>query len=187
MRKVWRVNEYLIQTERLRLRPYRGDDLDTLAAILGDPETMRFYPRPFTRDESAAWIERVWIERNRTRYETEGLGLWAIEIAETGEFIGNCGPTRQTVERTEEIELGWHIAKQHWNRGFATEAAAACRDRCFETLGIDRLIALVRPVNVPSARVAEKIGMRVEREAPFHDLLHRVYVLTPNDVASTGG
>ncbi len=68
----------------------------------------------------------------------------------------------------------------------ATEAAAACRDRCFDPLGLDRLIALVRPINTPSARVAEKIGMRVEREAQYHHFLHHVYVTTPND-AHRGG
>ena len=176
------MDPYVLETDRLRLRPYRAEDLDALAAILGDPEMMRFYSRPFTREESAAWIHR-----NKERYDQEGLGLLAMELKDTEEFVGNCGPTRQTVEGTQEIELGWHLAKHHWNKGLATEAAAACRDRCFDALGIDRLIALVRPVNTPSARVAEKIGMRIERGAQYHHLLHRVYVVTPNDVAPTAG
>src|SRR5919108_926452 len=103
------VDPYVLEPDRLRLRPYRAEDLDALAAILGDPEMMRFYSRPFTREESAAWIHR-----NKERYDQEGLGLLAMELKDTEEFVGNCGPTRQTVEGTQEIELGWHLAKHHW-------------------------------------------------------------------------
>lgn len=154
----------------MRIRPYTFDDLDDLHSILGDAETMRFYERPFTRDET-----RSWIERNIQRYEDERLGLWALELKATGEFVGNCGPVRQYVEGRDEIELGWHVDRRRQRQGLATEAALACRDYCHDELGITRLIALVRPVNVPSRRVAEKIGMTVERETFWGNFQHLVY------------
>lgn len=160
----------ILETERLRLRRYRPDDLDELAPILGDPETMRYYPHPYSEEESLAWINR-----NIDRYRADGFGLWVIEWKETGEFLGNCGPVRQIVDDRDEIELGWLVKKTHWGRGLASEAAAACRDHAFGVLGIDRLISMVRPENTASCRVAQKIGMAIEREVVWHGVLHRVY------------
>jgi [ribosomal protein S5]-alanine N-acetyltransferase len=162
-----------LETERLRLRPYREDDLDDLFAILGDAETMRYYPKPFTREESLAWIAK-----NLDRYRRDGFGLWAIESRDTGEFLGNCGPVRQMVDGWDEVELGWHVRRSHWRQGIATEAAATCRDHAFTTLGLDRLISLIRPENLPSRGVAEKIGMTVEKRVEWASLPHLVYTMT---------
>jgi [ribosomal protein S5]-alanine N-acetyltransferase len=162
--------DWLLETARLRIRPYSLDDLDDLEQILGEATTMRYYPRPFTRSET-----REWIKRNIQRHADDGLGLWALVLKDTGEFIGNCGPVPQAVDGRDEIELGWHVNRHHQGRGLATEAAGACRDHCFGALGIARLIALVRPVNVPSRRVAEKVGMAVEKETVWGSLPHLVY------------
>jgi [ribosomal protein S5]-alanine N-acetyltransferase len=162
----------VLETERLRLRQYRLQDLDELAPILGDPETMRYYPRPYTREESLAWINR-----SLDRYRDHGFGLWAIVSKAAGEFLGNCGPVRQVVEERDEIELGWLVKRSHWRRGIASEAAVACRDYAFGVLDIERLIAMVRPENTPSRGVAEKIGMTVDREVDWHGFLHRVYAV----------
>jgi RimJ/RimL family protein N-acetyltransferase len=134
------------------------DDLDPLAAILGDAETMRFYDHPFSREEALAWIVRT-----RERYEQHGFGLFGVELIADGTFIGDCGPALQTVEGIDQVELGWHIRRDLWGRGYATEAALAWRDWCFDGLGRDRLISLIDPGNLASARVARKIGMRLER------------------------
>ena len=165
-----------IMTTRLTLRPLRRDDLDALAAILGDPIAMRFYPHPFSRAESLDWIER-----DLARYERLGFGLLAVELAETGELIGDCGPTILEVDGVDEVELGWHVRRDVWSRGYATEAAIATRDWMFDERQFDRLIALVRPENVASCRVAEKIGMTVEREVDRRGIRHVVYAMTPTD------
>ncbi|MGH2651378.1 MAG: GNAT family N-acetyltransferase [Actinomycetota bacterium] len=109
------------------------------------------------------------------RYADDGFGLWALELKETGEFAGDCGPAVREVEGRPEVEIGWHVKRTLWNRGLATEAATSCRDHCFGTLGLERVISLVRPENQPSCRVAEKIGMTVEREIDWHGLPHFVY------------
>jgi ribosomal-protein-alanine N-acetyltransferase len=162
-----------LPTRRLVLRHLAPTDLDALYAVLGDAETMRFYAQPFTRDATQAWIERS-IER----YAREGHALLAVTLRDTGELIGDCGPARMLIGERDEVELGWHIRRDCWNRGYATEAARAARDWAFDQLGQERLVSLVRPENRPSCRVAEKIGMSVERDLTYKGLLHHLYVLT---------
>jgi RimJ/RimL family protein N-acetyltransferase len=168
------VDRDVIETGRLRLRPFAPDlsDLDALHEIQSDPHHMRFYPHPFSREESRAWIERS-LER-QARY---GYSLWAIEDAATGEFLGNCGPIPQVVDGIDEVELGWSVTPRRARQGIATEAAAAWRDRCLGPLGMDHLISLIRPENEPSRGVAERIGMTVWKET-LHGAerwLHLVY------------
>lgn len=163
-----------IETERLRLRPFADDlsDLDALHEIQSNPEHMRFYPHPFSREESRAWIERSLDRQHRL-----GYSLWAIEDRATGEFLGNCGPIPQVIDGIDEVELGWSVTPRRARRGIASEAAAAWRDRCLGPLGMDHVISLIRPVNVPSRGVAERIGMTVWKETPHGSdgWLHLVY------------
>jgi RimJ/RimL family protein N-acetyltransferase len=146
-------------TPRLAFREMTPDDLDDMGALLGDPEVMRFYPRPRTRDESLAWI--AW---NQRLYREHGFGLWLLTLRETGEFVGNCGLTPQVVDGTAEVEIGYHVRAALQGRGLATEAAAACRDLARDALRVERLIAIIDPRNRPSQRVAEKLGLALERE-----------------------
>ena len=162
----------ILETERLLLREFVPDDADALAVVLSDPETMRYYPAVLDRDGVAAWIER-----NRRRYTDAGHGLWAMVLKSSGEVIGDCGLTRQTVEEVDEIEIGYHVRRNLWGRGYASEAAGACRDYGFERLGAERLISLIRPENVPSRRVAEKIGLTLWKEVVWRGLLHCVYII----------
>jgi RimJ/RimL family protein N-acetyltransferase len=85
--------DFRLETERLRLRPYRLEDLDDLAAMFSDPEHMRWYPAPFDRETSTAWLER-----QVAAYGTRGFALWIVEDRATHEFLGTAGPTVQTVE-----------------------------------------------------------------------------------------
>jgi RimJ/RimL family protein N-acetyltransferase len=136
------------------------DDLDDMAALLGDPDVMRYYPRPKTREESLGWID--W---NRRNYRDEGFGLWLVTLRDTGEFVGDCGLTPQEIGGVTDVEVGYHVRAGLQGNGYATEAAAACRDHARDVLGVRRLIAIIRPANRPSQRVAEKIGLPFEREA----------------------
>jgi RimJ/RimL family protein N-acetyltransferase len=163
----------VLQTERLILRQLTPADLDDMAALLGDPEVMRYYPRPKTRDEAMGWIE--WNLRN---YAEHGFGLWGLVLREEGTFAGDCGLTVQQVEGEAFVEVGYHVRKDLWRRGLASEAVAACRDFAFDTAGVERLIALIRPENVPSRGVAEKIGLMPWRETVRSGLRHIVYATT---------
>jgi RimJ/RimL family protein N-acetyltransferase len=174
----------VIETGRLRLRPFADDlsDLDALHEIQSDPQHMRFYPHPFSREESRAWIERC-LERQ----ERYGYSLWAIEDRGTGEFLGNCGPIPQVIDGIEEVEIGWLVTPRRARQGIATEAAAAWRDRCLGPLGMDHVISLIRPENVPSRGVAEHIGMTVWKETRHGSLgwLHLVYRVDADDLGAS--
>jgi [ribosomal protein S5]-alanine N-acetyltransferase len=159
-----------IVTERLRLRPYRPEDLDELHAMFSDPEHMQWYPAPFGREESLAWLERQ-VAGHRER----GFALWIVEDRVSGEFLGTAGLTTPLVDEVQEIEIGWHTRPGRKGQGIAPEAATAARDWAFANLDVDHLISLVRPENLASVRVAEKLGMHVDREVDYKGLRHLVY------------
>jgi RimJ/RimL family protein N-acetyltransferase len=130
-------------------------DADALLHVLGDPLAMRFYPRPFDRDAVDAWIGRI-----RERYERDGFGLLAVVERSTGDVIGDCGPMLMETGHGAHVELGWHIRRDRQGQGLATEAAQVCRDHAWAALGVDHLISIIRPENVPSWRVARRLGFR---------------------------
>jgi ribosomal-protein-alanine N-acetyltransferase len=154
------------------------NDADALEIVLSDPETMRFYPAPLDR----AGVEQ-WIARNMQRYTTDGHGLWAMVLKSTGEMIGDCGLTVQEVAGVDEVEVGYHVRRDLWGQGLATEAARACRDYGFAHLPVERIISLIRPENLPSRRVAEKNGMTVWKEIVWRGLPHLVYRIERADKA----
>ena len=160
------------------LREFVPDDVLALALVLSDPETMRFYPAPFDR----AGVEQ-WIARNRQRYAKDGHGLWAMVLKAGGEMVGDCGLTLQAVDGLDEVEVGYHVRRDLWGQGLATEAARACRDFGFARLPVERIISLIRPENLPSRRVAEKNGMTVWKEILWRGLPHLVYAIRRGDAA----
>ena len=166
----------ILETPRLILREFRQDDVNALALILSDSETMRFYPAPFDR----VGVED-WISRNLRRYREQGHGLWAMILKSSGELVGDCGLTVQDVEDANEIEIGYHVRRDLWGQGLATEAAGACRDFGFAHLPVERLISLVRPENLQSCRLAEKNGMTVWKELMWRGLPHLVYAIRRED------
>ena len=163
-------------TPRIAFREMIPDDLDDMAALLGDPQVMRYYPHPKSRQQASAWI--AW---NRRLYRDHGIGLWLLTLRGSGEFVGDCGLTPQQVDGVTEIEIGYHIRGALQGHGLATEAAAACRDHARAVLGLERLIAIIDPGNRPSQRVAEKLGMVAERDSDNHGRWsspRRIYAMT---------
>jgi ribosomal-protein-alanine N-acetyltransferase len=162
----------IVETPRLILREFLIDDVDALARVLSDPETMRFYPAPL----DSAGVEQ-WIARNLRRCAANGHGLWAMVLKANGELVGDCGLTIQDVEGANELEIGYHVRRDLWGQGLATEAARICRDYGFARLCVDRLISLIRPENLASRRVAEKNGMAVWKEVVRIGVPHLVYAV----------
>jgi RimJ/RimL family protein N-acetyltransferase len=165
----------ILKTQRLQLREFLPADADGLARVLSDLITMQYYPVPYNKQGVTDWIER-----NRGRYKKGGHGLWAMILKTSGELIGDCGLALQKIDGVAEIEIGYHVRRDLWGQGLATEAATACRDFGFERLNARRLISLVRPENLPSRRVAEKVGMTVWKEIQWADLRHLVYAIQRN-------
>lgn len=166
-----------METNRLILRELTDADLPALRAILHDPIAMTAYEGAFRDEESLAWLRR-----QQQSYVENGFGLWAVVLRETGELIGQCGITRQRIDHDEVIEVGYLFRRAHWHRGYAVEAASACRDWAFETLDIDELYAKVRVTNLASMNVAIRLGMTARRSFVTHyrgvDMPHIAFALS---------
>ena len=159
----------ILETARLRLREYTWDDLDALAQIISDPETMKFYEKPY--DEAGV---RRWIQWNLDNYEDLGFGLWAMEERETGRFVGDCGITMQIISKKIVPEIGYHVHKELWNRGYATEAAKACKDWIFTHTPFQTVYSYMNAENIGSWSVAQHNGMH--RTDEYEDKGMRLYV-----------
>ena len=143
----------VLETERLVLREMGQADLPALCEILQDPLVMYAYEHAFSDDEA-----QVWLDRQRERYAAYGFGLWAVVEKASGQLIGQCGVTMQD---WEVPEVGYLFRRSKWHQGFAAEAAAACRDYAFHTLGFPEVFSIIRENNFPSQHVALRCGMSV--------------------------
>ena len=148
-----------LETERLILRGWEERDLDSYAAMTADAEVMRFMGRgPFNRAD--AWRE---IAFYLGHFELRGFTHWALELRETGELVGRCGP--YFPEGWPGLEVGWLLGREHWGNGYASEAAGAALDYAWSELGAERVISLVHPDNERSARVAQRLGGEIDGTA----------------------
>ncbi|MDQ3930907.1 MAG: GNAT family N-acetyltransferase [Chloroflexota bacterium] len=161
-----------IETERLRLRIFRPDDVDRVAPYFADPEVMKWMstgqPVPRERVELA-------ISRFIERFRENGFGLFAVELKESGTVIGHCGIIY--LDNTPEVEIGYLLGQPYWGKGYATEAATAARDFGFNVVGLQRLVGIIRPGNVRSRRVLEKIGLRYEKDAFYYNMDCKYFAL----------
>lgn len=163
-----------IETKRLILREYTQDDFEDLYAILSDPVTMQHYPKPYDATGTQRWID--WSLQN---YETYGFGLWAVILKETGQFLGDCGLTMQPIDGLQLPEIGYHIHRNHWRKGYAKEAAAAVRDWAFRSRNFDALYSYMHHTNTASYSTARSIGMgKIKEYADENNILHFVYAIT---------
>jgi len=154
--------QVFLETERLVLRRFTGDDIDHLVELDSDPEVMRFINggRPTPRDE----IENDVLPGFLGYYERyAGYGFWAAVERSTGRFIGwfHFRPAKEAPP--DEVELGYRLRRSAWHKGFATEGSRALIDNGFAELGVQRVVAFTMVVNVASRRVMEKAGLRFVR------------------------
>jgi len=154
----------ILETDRLCLRRLSMGDLDAVAELYADPEVMRYIGAggPRTRE-----VTRIKLQELIDAEARQGFGMWATIERETGRFIGECGLSAWDIEGRREVEVAYLLARAYWGRGLATEAAGAIRDYAFEHLSRKRLISLIYHANEASAKVATKVGMRLERDVHF--------------------
>ena len=148
-----------IETKRLILREYTLADFEGLKAIICDAETMKFYPYPYNDNGVQKWLE--WCINS---YAENGFGLWAIELKETGEFIGDCGISLQNIDGEILPEIGYHINKNYWRNGYAKEAAYAVRDWLFNNTDYNYAYSYMNVQNVASYSTAFSIGLKRIKE-----------------------
>jgi RimJ/RimL family protein N-acetyltransferase len=146
----------ILETERLRLRPFSRTDFDDYAAMCADPEVMcGLAGAPLSRAQS--WRHLACIVGH---WQLLGYGIWAVEEKETGAFVGRIGFANP--EGWPGFELAWMLARRFWGRGYATEGSRATLAHAFTVLDQDHVISLIQPANHASIRVAERLGQRLE-------------------------
>jgi len=148
-----------IQTARLIIEEHTPEHVPDLYAVLSDPLTMRFWPKPFTYEQCEQWVS----ERGKKHYK-EGMGRFAVKRKDTGELIGDAGILRLETDGTMENDLGYIISAKAWGAGLGYEAAEALMQYGFGTLKLPRLCANMPVDHVSSRKVAEKLGMTLEKE-----------------------
>jgi len=146
---------FCLETPRLLLRRLSAADFSALCKILQDPEVMYAYEHAFSDQEVLDWLNK-----QQRRYHEDSFGLWAVLLKETEALIGQCGITLQAYEGRMVPEIGYLFRKDCWHRGYATEAASACREYAFATLNLPEVYAIIRDSNFPSQRVARRLGMQ---------------------------
>jgi RimJ/RimL family protein N-acetyltransferase len=160
-----------LETERLVLRKPELGDLDGYVELWGDPDVMRFLGGHTLPPDEVPQA----MERNLGQWERHGVGLFSVLRKEDERFVGRIGyllwdtdrwenAVRAVLEGDLELEIGWTVLSPFWGKGYATEAANACRDNAFSELGRERIISLIEPANLASIRVAEKIGESYKRD-----------------------
>lgn len=151
-----------IETERLSFRRYRDGDFEFLQSLLANPEVVRFIGNGNTRNRDEALEFLYWIYRSYR--ETPDIGLRVMVREEDNQRIGHAGLVSQLVDGTEELEIGYWIAPEYWGQGYAKEAASGIRDYAIGKLGKKRLVSLIQPGNEASKKVAQSVGMSLEKE-----------------------
>lgn len=152
----------MFETNRLTLRRLDESDVDQIFAMRSDPEVMRFIRAPQNRIETVNWLNLV-----SSRWASDRIGFCALVEKQNNRFIGWCGLWR--LKETNELEIGYAIAKDVWGKGFATEAAEFFLQYAFERLNPDKIVAVAEPENVSSRRVMEKLGMKFVRRGEFYN------------------
>jgi RimJ/RimL family protein N-acetyltransferase len=167
-----------VETRRLLLRRWRRDDFDDLAAVFAKPEVW-WSPakRGWTGEETRDFLDRKFDE-----WESRGWSHWAVEHKPDQRLIGFLGlqPPAWLPEVMPTVEIGWRLDPDYWGKGLATEGGRAGLEFGFKVLGLDEIVSIPEPANVASCRVAEHLGMFVDREtmALEFGVTVRVYKMT---------
>ena len=144
----------VLETERLYFREMNQSDFNSLCKTLQDEDTMYAYEGAFSDKEVQEWLDR-----QISRYQKWNFGLWAVILKETDEMIGQCGLTMQPWKETEVLEVGYLFNRLYWHKGYATEAAIACKNYAFKILKADEVCSIIRDTNIASQNVAVRNGM----------------------------
>ena len=164
----------ILETERLFLREMTQSDFPLLCKHLQDTEVMYAYEHAYSDAEVQEGIDKQF-----QRYKNDGFGVWAVILKENGTLIGQCGLSMQPCEDREVLEIGYIFQKEYWHKGYATEAAVACREYAFNELKADEVFSLIRDTNIASQNVAKRIGMDIRRKYVKHyygmDMPHYIF------------
>lgn len=152
------MGRYLIETERLGIRPMVAEDAPFILELLNEPAFIQNIADKGVRtlEDARGYIGNgPWAS-----YARHGFGLWVVELKEIGEPLGMCGLIKR--DGLEDVDIGFAFLERHGSKGYATESASAVLEHGFSILGLKRIVAITAPFNAASARVLERIGLRDE-------------------------
>lgn len=163
---------YVLESKRLLFREMVIDDFDNLKAIISDKETMKYYPKPYDDNGVNRWIK--WCQD----LYSKGYGLYALELKDSHVFIGDCGVTLQNIDGDIVYEIGYHINKNYWNKGYASEAAKTIKEWFFSNTSNEEVYSYMNSDNIGSCNVAINNGMKFVKEYDEEGIKHKVYKIT---------
>lgn len=168
------MHKQTVETARLCMRPLRPDDAEEHHTLVGSDPHVTWNGQAITLEESRRVLE------GRARHWGEhGFGMWAVLEKATGRMLGHAG--LQCLEDTGEVEVAYYLGRPAWGKGYAKEAGAAALRFGFETLGLPRVMAVVRPENLASQRVLAKLGLRHLRDEPHYGFTVQLWGLEARD------
>lgn len=153
-------------------------DLDQVFLLTGNEKVMEFFPKVLSYEETQKMIQKI-----LHQYTEYGYCFWKVLLKPVDQFVGIAGLLHQEIDNQQETEISYRILPEHWNKGYATETAKACREYAETELGKKRLISLIHPQNIASIRVARKLGAEKTKSIVFMEEEHDVYVYTPKRIA----
>lgn len=153
-----------LETKRLRLRCWQDSDRSAFAEMSSDPDVMKYLGGVWNRETSDTFINHA-----NQHFAQYGYGMCALELKETGRFIGFTGLKNVPFKThfTPAIEIGWRLSKNYWNNGYATEAAQKILEYAFDSLKLEEIVSYATPANNPSIKVMEKLRMRCNENGQF--------------------
>lgn len=170
----------ILETERLYLREMQQSDYNDLCKIMQDEEVMYAYEHAFDDEEVQQWLDN-----QIRRYREDGFGLWAVILKETDEMIGQCGLTIQDCNGKPGVEIGYLFQKAYWHKGYAIEAASACKEYAFQVVKVNEVYSIIRDTNIASQNVAKRNGMHVVAQFVKHyyntDMLHLLFAVSKEE------
>lgn len=161
----------IIETKRLVMAKINKNDTDRLFQLTGDKRVMKYFPKVLSYPETMKMVEEI-----LQQYQKYGYCFWKVMRKEAEAFIGIAGLLHQEIDGNEEMEISYRIKPEYWNRGYATEAARACKKYAENELNPKRLVSIIHPQNWASKRVAEKLGAKKTIMADFLGTTHEIYV-----------
>lgn len=164
------MTKKIIETERLYLEELEQRHFNKLFRLLSNQRVQRYFPKTLNKQETQDFLNKI-----QHHYKTYGHSFWAVIRKTDDEFIGVCGLLNQQIEGVEEIEVAYRLLDDFWGNSYGTEAAKGCLDYAKNQLNATSVISLILAENKQSIRVAEKNGLRFERETLFQGLPHRFY------------
>jgi ribosomal-protein-alanine N-acetyltransferase len=161
----------ITETQRLVIVRMDNRDTDLLFRLTSNQQVMRYFPKVLSYAETSQMMDKI-----LAQYKKYGYSLWKLLLRNENKFIGIAGLLHQEIDGNAETEISYRIKPQYWNRGFATEAAQACKEYAEKVLNKNRLISIIHPENIASKYVAEKLGAKKSKVTIFLGMEHEIHV-----------